>query len=94
MSNWYNPDHLSEGTVRDNPGHEENDDWDCEIELSCHKTENSGRVSTVFMRYLRDKYGHKVADRTLKRAQKREQRSRAEYTPTISTSTQMPSGVF
>jgi len=43
---------------------------------------------------LRDKYGHKVADRTLKRAQKREQRSRAEYTPTISTSTQIPSGVF
>ena len=94
MSNWYDPDHLSEGTVRDNSGHEENDDWDCEIELSCHKAENSGRVSTVFMRYLRDKYGHKVADRTLKRAQKREQRSRAEYTPTISTSTQMPSGVF
>jgi hypothetical protein len=94
MSNWYDPDHLSEGTVRDNSGHEENDDWDCEIELSCHKTENSGRVSTVFMRYLRDKYGHKVADRTLKRAQKREQRSRAEHIPTMSTSTQMPSGVF
>ena len=94
MSNWYDPDHLSEGTVRDNPGHEENDDWDCEIELSCHKTENSGRVSTVFMRYLRDKYGHKVADRTLKRAQKREQRSRAEHTSTIPVGTQMPSGVF
>jgi hypothetical protein len=94
MSNWYDPDHLSEGTVRDNPGHTENDDWDCEIELSCHKTENSGRVSTVFMRYLRDKYGHKVADRTLKRAQKREQRSRAEHIPTMSTSIQMPSGVF
>ena len=94
MSNWYDPDHLSEGTVRGNPRHEENDDWDCEIELICHKTENSGRVSTVFMRYLRDKYGHKVADRTLKRAQKREQRSRAEHIPTMSTSTQMPSGVF
>ena len=37
MSNWYDPDHLSDGTVRDNVGHQENDDWDCEIELSCHK---------------------------------------------------------
>ena len=95
MSNWYDPDHLSDGEVRDISIHEENsDDWDCEIELSCHKTENSGRVSTVFMRYLRDKYGHKVADRTLKRAQKREQRSRAEHIPAMSTSTQTPSGVF
>jgi len=46
------------------------------------------------MRYLRDKYGHKVADRSLKRAQKREQRTRTEHTPTMPTSTQMPSGVF
>ena len=45
MSNWYDPDHLSEGKVRDISIHEENtDDWDCEIELNCHKTENSGRV--------------------------------------------------
>ena len=56
MSNWYDPDHLSDGKVRDINVHEEHpDDWDCEIELNCHKTENSGRVSTVFMRYLRDK---------------------------------------
>ena len=55
MSNWYDPDHLSDGKVRDISVHEESpDDWDCEIELNCHKTENSGRVSTVFMRYLRD----------------------------------------
>ena len=71
MSNWYDPDHLSDGKVRDISVHEEHpDDWDCEIELNCHKTENSGRVSTVFMRYLRDKYGENTADRALKRAQK------------------------
>ena len=92
MSNWYDPDHLSEGKVRDNSVHEEHpDDWDCEIELNCHKTENSGRVSTVFMRYLRDKYGENTADRALKRAQKREQRARGEDMPTISTKT---AGVF
>ena len=86
MSNWYDPDHLSEGKVRDNSIHKENpDDWDCEIELNCHKAENSDRVSTVFMRYLRDKYGESTADRALKRAQKREQRARGENTPTIST---------
>ena len=76
MGNWYDPDHLSDGKVRDISVHEENpDDWDCEIELNCHKTENSGRVSTVFKRYLRDKYGENTANRALKRAQKREQRS-------------------
>ena len=86
MSNWYDPDHLSDGKVRDISVHEENpDDWDCEIELNCHKTENSGRVSTVFMRYLRDKYGESTADRALKRAQKREQRARGEDMSTIST---------
>ena len=97
MSNWYDPDHLSDGKVRDISVHEENpDDWDCEIELNCHKTENSGRVSTVFMRYLRDKYGESTADRALKRAQKREQRARIEDTPVTSTasaSTKM-AGVF
>jgi hypothetical protein len=92
MSNWYDPDHLSEGKVRDISVHEENpDDWDCEIELNCHKTENSGRVSTVFMRYLRDKYGENTADRALKRAQKREQRARIEDIPTMSKKT---AGVF
>ena len=86
MSNWYDPDHLSEGKVRDNSIHKENpDDWDCEIELNCHKTENSDRVSTVFMRYLRDKYGESTADRALKRAQKREQRARGEDMSSIST---------
>ena len=35
MSNWYDPDHLSDGKVRDISVHEENpDDWDCEIEHS------------------------------------------------------------
>ena len=92
MSNWYDPDHLSEGKVRDIRVHEENsDDWDCEIELNCHKTENSGRVSTVFMIYLRHKYGESTADRALKRAQKREQRARGEDMSTISTKT---AGVF
>ena len=86
MSNWYAPDHLSEGKVRDISIHKENpDDWDCEIELRCHKAENSDRVSTVFMRYLRDKYGESTADRALKRAQKREQRARGEDMSTIST---------
>ena len=86
MSNWYDPDHLSDGKVRDISVREEHpDDWDCEIELNCHKTENSSRVSTVFMRYLRDKYGESTADRALKRAQKRGQRARGEDTPTIST---------
>ena len=59
--------------------------------MNCHKTENSGRVSTVFMRYLRDKYGENTADRALKRAQKREQRTKIEDAPT--TSTKM-AGVF
>ena len=63
---------------------------DCEIELSCHKKENQGRVSTIFMRYLRDKYGH-TADRALKRAQKREQRERHTSTELDS---QIISGVF
>ena len=45
MSNWYDPDHLSDGTVRDNIEHQENSDWDCEIELSCHKKENDSRCS-------------------------------------------------
>jgi hypothetical protein len=95
MSNWYDPDHLSEGKVRDISIHEENpDDWDCEIELNCHKTENSGRVSTVFMRYLRDKYGENTADRALKRAQKREQRARTEDTPTTPTTSTKMAGVF
>ena len=86
MSNWYDPDHLSEGKVRDISVHKENpDDWDCEIELNCHKAENSDRVSTVFMRYLRDKYGESTADRALKRAQKREQRARGGDMSTIST---------
>ena len=91
MSNWYDPDHLSDGAVRDNVGHQENDDWDCEIELSCHKKENDGRVNTIFMRYLREKYGQIVADRALKRAQKRDQRS-IHSTP--QTETRMISGVF
>ena len=91
MSNWYDPDHLSDRTVRDNVGHQENYDWDCEIELSCHKKENDGRVNTIFMRYLRDKYGQNVADRALKRAQKRDQRS-IHSTP--KTETRMISGVF
>ena len=95
MSNWYDPDHLSDGKVRDNSIHEENpDDWDCEIELNCHKTENSGRVSTVFMRYLRDKYGESTADRALKRAQKREQRAKIEDAPTTSTTSTKMAGVF
>tara|TARA_B100000809_G_scaffold31552_1_gene27466 strand:+ start:423 stop:698 length:276 start_codon:yes stop_codon:yes gene_type:complete len=91
MSNWYDPDHLSDGAVRDNVGHQENDNWDCEIELSCHKKENDGRVNTIFMRYLREKYGQNVADRALKRAQKRDQRS-IHSTP--QTETRMISGVF
>jgi len=95
MSNWYDPDHLSDGKVRDNSIHEENpDDWDCEIELNCHKTENSGRVSTVFMRYLRDKYGENTADRALKRAQKREQRAKIEDAPTTPTTSSKMAGVF
>ena len=95
MSNWYDPDHLSEGKVRDTSIHEENpDDWDCEIELNCHKTENSGRVSTVFMRYLRDKYGENTADRALKRAQKREQRARGEDTAATPTTSTKMAGVF
>ena len=91
MSNWYDPDHLSNGTVRDNIEYQENNDWDCEIELSCHKKENDGRVNTIFMRYLRDKYSQNVADRALKRAQKRDQRS-IHSTP--QTETRMISGVF
>ena len=94
MSNWYDPDHLSEGKVRDTSVHENPDDWDCEIELTCHRTENSGRVSTVFMRYLRDKYGESSADRALKRAQKREQRARIEDTATTPTTSTKMAGVF
>ena len=91
MSNWYDPAHLSDGTVRDNIEYQENNDWDCEIELSCHKKENDGRVNTIFMRYLRDKYSQNVADRALKRAQKRDQRA-IHSTP--QTETRMITGVF
>ncbi len=68
--------------------------WDVNCRCSCHKTENSGRVSTVFMRYLRDKYGESTADRALKRAQKREQRARIEDTPITPTTSTKMAGVF
>ena len=55
-----------------------NEDWDCEMELSHYKTENAGRVSTIFMRHLRNKYGENIANKALKRTQKREERERIE----------------
>ena len=55
-----------------------NEDWDCEMELSHYKTENAGRVSTIFMRHLRNKYGEDIANKALKRTQNREERERIE----------------
>ena len=45
-------------------------DLECEEAIIKDK-ERYGRVSTIRMRYLREKYGHTMADRALARAQKR-----------------------
>ena len=38
-----------------------NENDDCMIELETHKSQNSGRVATTFIMYLKDKYGVSVA---------------------------------
>jgi len=45
-------------------------DLECEQAIISDK-EQFGRVSTIRMRYLREKYGHMIADRALARIQKR-----------------------
>jgi hypothetical protein len=47
-------------------------DLECE-EVIIKDKERFGRVSTVRMRYLREKHGSKIADRVLARIQKRYQ---------------------
>jgi len=44
----------------------------CEQAIISDK-EQFGRISTIRMRYLREKYGHMIADRALPRIQKRGQ---------------------
>ena len=49
---------------------------ECQADLECEEAiikdkERFGRVSTISMRYLREKYGQNVADRALARIQKR-----------------------
>ncbi len=55
MSNWYDPDHLSDGKVRDISVHEEHpDDWDCAqpIEHSnALRKESSGREEKTCQLY-------------------------------------------
>ena len=49
---------------------------ECQADLECEEAiikdkERFGRVSTIKMRYLREKYGRNMADRALARIQKR-----------------------
>lgn len=49
---------------------------ECQADLECEEAiikdkERFGRVSTIRMRYLREKYSNHVADRALNRVQKR-----------------------
>lgn len=49
---------------------------ECQADLECEEAiikdkERFGRVSTIKMRYLREKYGRDMADRALARIQKR-----------------------
>lgn len=49
---------------------------ECQADLECEEAiindkEHFGRVSTIQMRYLREKYGREIANRTLSRIQKR-----------------------
>ena len=54
---WHDLDHINSNiSLGDNGRQHMNEDWDCEMELSHYKTENAGRVSTIFMRHLRNKY--------------------------------------
>lgn len=76
---WHDLDHINSNiSLGDNGRQHVNKDWDCEMELSHYKTENAGRVSTIFMRHLRNKYGEAIANKALKRTQKREERERIE----------------
>ena len=53
---WHDLDHINSNiSLGDNGRQHMNEDWDCEMELSHYKTENAGRVSTIFMRHLRNK---------------------------------------
>jgi len=53
-------------------------DLECEAAISKDK-ERFGRVSTIRMRYLREKYGHTIADRALARIQKRFMNKRSPF---------------
>ena len=76
---WHDLDHINSNiSLGDNGRQHMKEDWDCEMELSHYKTENAGRVSTIFMRHLRNKYGEDIANKALKRTQKREERERIE----------------
>lgn len=51
---------------------------ECQADLECEEAiikdkERFGRVSTIRMRYLREKYGSEIANRALTRIQKRYQ---------------------
>ena len=76
---WHDLDHINSNiSLGDNGRQHMREYWDCEMELSHYKTENAGRVSTIFMRHLRNKYGEDIANKALKRTQKREERERIE----------------
>lgn len=52
---------------------------ECQADLECEEAiikdkERFGRVSTIRMRYLREKYGHNIANRALGRVQKRQRK--------------------
>lgn len=57
---------------------------DCQADLECEEAiindkERFGRVSTIRMRYLREKYGMMIADRALARIQKRYKTKKSVY---------------
>lgn len=67
MENNGSFDDISNQKIRDYQG-----DLECE-EVIINDKERFGRVSTVRMRYLREKHGHTIANRALARIQKRYQ---------------------
>lgn len=68
-------------------GYSEEDDGNEPKEMECEREIRAEReqydfVSTIFMRYLREKYGHDIADRALWRSYKRKKQNKDEQKKT------------
>ena len=68
-------------------GYSEEDDGKEPKEMECEKEIRTEReqydfVSTIFMRYLRERYGHDIANRALWRSQKRKKQNKDEQKKT------------